>query len=78
MSEKKLYDLTLCADGVTRACEIVNGQIIDPSFNSTFNKISFLRLKEKLMIILIVIINRNMIVMLIYLTLVVKVFMQER
>jgi len=38
MSEKKLYDLTLCADGVTRACEVVNGQIVDPSFKSTFKK----------------------------------------
>ena len=38
MSEKKLYDIMLCADGVTRSCEVVNGQVIDPSFKSTFKK----------------------------------------
>jgi len=27
MSEKKLYDIMLCADGVTRSCEVVNGQL---------------------------------------------------
>ena len=32
------YELYLCQDGVTRACEIVNGQIVDPSFKSTFKK----------------------------------------
>ena len=47
MSEKKLYDIMLCADGVTRACEVVNGQIIDPSFKSTFNKPKKEEKKEK-------------------------------
>ena len=47
MSEKKLYDLMLCADGVTRSCEIVNGQIIDPSFKSTINKSKKEEKKEK-------------------------------
>ena len=47
MSEKKLYDITLCADGVTRACEIVDGKIIDPSFKTTFNKPKKEETKEK-------------------------------
>ena len=34
----KVYELHNCQDGVTRACEIVNGQIVDPSFKSTFKK----------------------------------------
>ena len=47
MSEKKLYDIMLCADGVTRSCEIVNGQVIDPSFKSTLNKSKKEGKKEK-------------------------------
>ena len=35
---KVVYELYNCQDGVTRACEVVNGEIVDPSFESTFKK----------------------------------------
>ena len=28
---KQLYDIMRCADGVTRACKLVDGVLIDPS-----------------------------------------------
>ena len=43
----KIYELHNCQDGVTRSCEIVNGQVIDPSFKSTLNKSKKEGKKEK-------------------------------
>ena len=41
------YELHHCQDGVTRACEVVNGEIVDPSFESTFKKPKKEEKKEK-------------------------------
>ena len=43
----KKYELHNCQDGVTRACEIINGEIVDPSFESTFKKPKKEEKKEK-------------------------------
>jgi hypothetical protein len=38
MSEKEVYDVMLCQDGVSRAVPVVNGVKIDPTFTSTLTK----------------------------------------
>ncbi len=36
--DKKVYDIMLCQDGVTRSVEIVNGSPKDPSYVNQWKK----------------------------------------